>query len=72
MGPKTKRLTAKGIIAAVAASVMAGSALAEPKVIHAGRLIAVPGEDVRGPSTITPEIRVPTRGQALYVFALPD
>jgi alcohol dehydrogenase (cytochrome c) len=24
------------------------------------------------PSTITPEIRVPTRGQALYVFALPD
>jgi alcohol dehydrogenase (cytochrome c) len=24
------------------------------------------------PSTITPEIRVPTRGQALYVFALPE
>jgi alcohol dehydrogenase (cytochrome c) len=24
------------------------------------------------PSTIAPEIRVPTTGQALYVFALPD
>ncbi|WP_265529032.1 metal-dependent hydrolase family protein [Sphingomicrobium marinum] len=48
MGPATK-----GIVAGLAASLLAGTALAEPQVIHAGRLIAVPGEDVRGPSTIT-------------------
>jgi PQQ-dependent dehydrogenase (methanol/ethanol family) len=31
------------------------------------------GGSPRGvPATITPEIQVPTRGQALYVFALPD
>lgn len=45
-------LAGKGI-AALTALMLAGAAAAEPVVIHAGRLIDVPGEDVRGPSTIT-------------------
>jgi len=37
---------------AVVAMAQAGSALAAPAYIHAGRLMAVPGQAVRGPSTI--------------------
>lgn len=40
------------LAAGAAALAMSGAAIAAPKVIHAGRLIAVPGEAVRGPSTI--------------------
>ena len=39
-------------IAALAAAAAASPALAAPTYIHAGRLIAVPGQLVRGPSTI--------------------
>ncbi len=44
-------MTAKMIIAAAIAA-SSTSALAAPTYIHAGRLIAVPGKAVRGPSTI--------------------
>ncbi|WP_260482434.1 amidohydrolase family protein [Sphingomicrobium flavum] len=47
MGASTKGITA------LAALLMAGAAAAQPTVIHAGRLIDVPGEAARGPSTIT-------------------
>ncbi|HEU5285274.1 MAG TPA: amidohydrolase family protein [Sphingomicrobium sp.] len=40
------------MIAAALAASAASSALAAPTYIHAGRLIAVPGKPVRGPSTI--------------------
>jgi imidazolonepropionase-like amidohydrolase len=42
-----------GRLAAVGAVILAGSgATAAPVTIHAGRLMAVPGQTVRGPSTI--------------------
>ncbi|MGI8611365.1 MAG: amidohydrolase family protein [Sphingomicrobium sp.] len=40
------------VLAAALAASAASSALAAPTYIHAGRLIAVPGQAVRGPSTI--------------------
>ncbi|MBB3764292.1 amidohydrolase family protein [Sphingomicrobium lutaoense] len=43
------------IFAAGLALAMGSAAMAEPIVIHAGRLIAVPGEGVQGPSTIIVE-----------------
>ena len=39
-------------VAGVSAMVLASTALAAPVYIHAGRLMAVPGQAVRGPSTI--------------------
>ena len=39
-------------MAGVSAMVLASTALAAPVYIHAGRLMAVPGQAVRGPSTI--------------------
>jgi imidazolonepropionase-like amidohydrolase len=45
-------MSIKLIIAAALAVSSASSALAAPTYIHAGRLIAVPGKAVRGPSTI--------------------
>lgn len=39
-------------LSTLCAAAFAQAAHAEPQVIHAGRLIAVPGETVRGPSTI--------------------
>ncbi|HVF36565.1 MAG TPA: amidohydrolase family protein [Sphingomicrobium sp.] len=42
-----KLLTSAALIA-----LMAGGAIAAPTMIHAGRLIAVPGQPARGPSTI--------------------
>ena len=40
------------MIGAAAAALMAAGAEAAPTYVHAGRLIAVPGQAVRGPSTI--------------------
>lgn len=40
------------MIGAAAAALLAGGAAAAPTYIHAGRLIAVPGQPTRGPSTI--------------------
>ncbi|MBA3510334.1 amidohydrolase family protein [Sphingomonas sp.] len=45
-------MSIKSILAALLAASAASSALAAPTFIHAGRLIAVPGKAVRGPSTI--------------------
>ena len=42
----------KLMIGAAAAALMAAGADAAPTYVHAGRLIAVPGQAVRGPSTI--------------------
>ena len=39
-------------VAGVSAMVLASTAVAAPVYIHAGRLMAVPGQAVRGPSTI--------------------
>ena len=40
------------LIGAALAALTASNALAVPTFIHAGRLIDVPGKDVRGPSAI--------------------
>ncbi|WP_265564212.1 metal-dependent hydrolase family protein [Sphingomicrobium arenosum] len=45
-------IATKGLIGGLVAALLASGAQAAPQVIHAGRLIAVPGEAVRGPSTI--------------------